>query len=54
MEKTLEQIKKYCLRMGMNKAMDPFQTLSFLSLPVLPELRITDRGVFDSVACRYL
>ena len=25
----------------------PFGTLSFLSLSVIPELRITDRGVFD-------
>ncbi len=26
---------------------DPFMTLSFLALPVVPELKITDRGVFD-------
>jgi adenine deaminase len=25
----------------------PFGTLSFLALPVIPELRITDRGLFD-------
>jgi adenine deaminase len=25
----------------------PFGTLSFLALPVIPELRITTRGVFD-------
>ncbi len=27
----------------------PFGTLSFLALPVIPELRITDRGLFDVV-----
>ena len=27
---------------------DPFMTLSFLSLPVIPELKITDKGVFDT------
>lgn len=26
---------------------DPFMTLSFLSLPVIPELKITDRGLVD-------
>jgi adenine deaminase len=26
---------------------DPFVTLSFLALPVIPELRVTDRGLFD-------
>jgi adenine deaminase len=27
--------------------LEPFMTLSFLSLPVIPELKITDRGYFD-------
>jgi adenine deaminase len=27
--------------------MAPFGTLSFLALPVIPELRITTRGLFD-------
>lgn len=26
---------------------DPFMALSFLALPVIPELRLTDRGLFD-------
>ena len=26
---------------------NPFLTLSFLSLPVIPELKITDKGLFD-------
>jgi adenine deaminase len=29
------------------KIPDPFMTLSFLSLPVIPELKITDRGLVD-------
>ena len=32
----------------------PFITLSFLSLPVIPSLRITDKGVFDVKQFRYL
>jgi adenine deaminase len=26
---------------------DPFMQLSFLALPVIPELKITDRGLVD-------
>jgi adenine deaminase len=29
------------------KLPDPFMTLSFLSLPVIPELKITDKGLVD-------
>ena len=32
----------------------PFGTLSFLSLSVIPELRITDRGVFDVMTQKFL
>jgi len=27
--------------------LDPFMTLSFISLPVIPELKITDKGLVD-------
>jgi adenine deaminase len=29
------------------KIRDPFMTLSFLSLPVIPELKLTDKGLVD-------
>jgi adenine deaminase len=29
------------------KLPDPFMTLSFLSLPVIPELKLTDKGLID-------
>jgi adenine deaminase len=29
---------------------EPFMTLSFMALPVIPELKITDRGLFDVAA----
>jgi adenine deaminase len=32
----------------------PFGTLSFLALPVIPELRITDQGMFDVVRQRFV
>ena len=33
--------------MGVSRKIDPFITLSFLGLPVIPEIRITDMGIFD-------
>lgn len=35
--------------MGIPYPVDPFTSLSFLALPVIPELRLTDRGLFDVV-----
>jgi adenine deaminase len=34
-------------KMGVPKNMDPFITLSFMALPVIPEIRCTPRGVFS-------
>lgn len=34
-------------RLGVNKELDPFMTLAFLALPVIPEVKITDKGFFD-------
>ncbi len=33
--------------LGVNRDLDPFMTLSFLALPVIPELKLTDKGLFD-------
>jgi adenine deaminase len=33
-------------KLGANKHFNPFLTLSFLALPVIPELKITDKGLF--------
>jgi adenine deaminase len=33
---------------------DPFMTLSFLALPVIPELKITDRGLVDVIEFRHV
>jgi adenine deaminase len=32
----------------------PFMTLSFMSLPVIPKIKITDRGLFDVEAFTYI
>lgn len=34
-------------KMGVREGIDPFTTLSFMALPVIPELRVTDAGVYD-------
>jgi adenine deaminase len=33
---------------------DPFMSLAFLALPVIPELRLTDRGLVDVAAFRFV
>jgi len=43
----LDEIIQKAYEMGVNKNIDPFITLSFMALPVIPEIRITDCGLFD-------
>ncbi|WP_294014965.1 adenine deaminase [uncultured Treponema sp.] len=33
--------------LGISREIEPFMTLSFLSLPVIPEIKLTPRGLFD-------
>jgi adenine deaminase len=42
----LREVRDAARALGCRLA-EPFGTLSFLALPVIPELRITDRGMFD-------
>ncbi|MBR2177071.1 MAG: adenine deaminase [Clostridia bacterium] len=44
----LEAVIEKAYTMGVNQNIDPFITLSFMSLPVIPEIRITDCGLFDA------
>lgn len=37
----------YAHSLGIPEGIDPFITLSFLALPVIPSLRLLDRGLFD-------
>ena len=43
----LESAKEVAFGLGVNRGLDPFMTLSFMALPVIPTLRVTTRGVFD-------
>ena len=42
----LEGLEKIATELG-TKLVSPFATLSFLALPVIPEIRLTDRGVVE-------
>lgn len=42
-----EELNKAALSIGCTLN-DPFMTMAFLSLPVIPELKVTDKGVFDT------
>lgn len=44
----LESISRKAHELGVHENVDPFITLSFMALPVIPRLRITDMGVFDA------
>ena len=50
----LEAAKEHAYKLGVSKGIDPFMTLSFMALPVIPSLRITTRGVFDVTTQRYV
>ena len=43
----LEHCKREACKRGVKEGIDPFMTLSFTSLPVIPSLRLTTLGVFD-------
>ena len=50
----LEEAKAAAFRQGVNPGIDPFMTLSFMALPVIPTLRLTTRGIIDVVTQRYV
>ncbi|WP_099363493.1 adenine deaminase [Fredinandcohnia onubensis] len=43
----LDQIKRSLSQLGFTGDFNPFLTLSFLTLPVIPSLKVTDLGLFD-------
>lgn len=48
MMEELDKIHKLAIdKLGVSKDVDPLMTLCFMALPVIPELKITDMGLFD-------
>ncbi|TCO75254.1 adenine deaminase [Marinisporobacter balticus] len=43
----LKEMIEIAYGLGVNKEIDPFMTLSFLALPVIPQIKLTDMGLFD-------
>ncbi len=43
----LKMLLEQAREMGVPEGINPFAALSFISLPVLPQLRVTTRGLFD-------
>ena len=50
----LEAAKAAAFAQGVHPGVDPFMTLSFMSLPVIPTLRLTTRGVIDVIKQQYI
>lgn len=46
-EEKLGRMIGYTRRMGISADMDPFITLSFIALNVIPEIRVTTRGIYN-------
>ncbi len=46
-EKFASLMKKAIEILGINPNLDPFMTLSFMALPVIPNIKLTDLGLFD-------
>ena len=50
----LEAAKHSAYELGVSPTIDPFMTLSFMALPVIPALRITTNGVYDVTNNQYI
>ena len=50
----LEDAKSAAHALGVSRGIDPFMTLSFMALPVIPQLRLTTRGVMDVKTQQYI
>ncbi len=49
-----ERLSRLAHEMGVKACYEPFMTLAFLALPVIPHLKLTDRGLFDVDAFAFI
>ncbi len=47
LEQKIRKMKAKARAMGVPEGIDPFANLSFLSLPVIGEVRLTTEGIYD-------
>ncbi len=52
--KTHDRLEAAARALGVTEGIDPFLSLAFLPLPVIPEIRVTDGGAFDVEKFRFL
>lgn len=53
-DEALESLLKTAYDLGVSKDFDPFMTLAFMALPVIPEIKLTDMGLFDVNAFEFV
>lgn len=50
----ISRLERKAQELGVNPNIDPFITLSFLALPVIPEIRLLDTGLYDVTHSQFL
>lgn len=53
-DEKLEKAKGAAFSIGANPGVDPFMTLSFMALPVIPSIRLMPGGIFDVDSWKYI
>lgn len=53
-EEALNRLSEIAYEMGVDPDVEPFMTLAFMALPVIPELKLTDQGLFDVKAFEFV
>ena len=46
-QRAMDEIKRVAWELGVSKGVDPVMTLSFVSLPVIPHIKLTTCGAVD-------
>ncbi|MBR5850838.1 MAG: adenine deaminase [Alistipes sp.] len=49
----IQKLEELAHQMGVGRDMDPFITLSFVALPVIPDIRLLDTGLYNVVERRF-
>ncbi|MBU8878575.1 adenine deaminase [Bacillus sp. FJAT-29790] len=52
--KRISELNQALIKIGCSMEFNPFVTLSFLALPVIPELKLTDVGLFNVKTLRHI
>lgn len=50
----LNKLNEFAKQYGIKKGVDPFLALAFMALPVIPDIKITSRGLFDYTNFKFI